>query len=257
MIIDTHAHLNDEIYNDLDRIIEQMPQDNLEKVVCGCADKQGCEKAIELINAHSSIYATIGLHPDDADSLDDQMILFLNSACDNPKVVGVGEIGLDYHENIVDKQSQQKAFITQLEIAHNHSLPVLIHVRDAFDDLLRILKTHKHLLTNGGIIHCFSGSLEIARECIKLGFYIAFGGVLTFKNAKKLVEVAQNIPLDKMVVETDSPWLCPDPHRGERNEPKNINYVVQKLADIRQMKKCDLEKILLENTYKVFPKLKN
>lgn len=257
MIIDTHAHLNDEIYTDIDRIVGDMQHDNLEKIVCGCADKKGCERAIELISEHKNIYATIGLHPDDVASLDDKMIQFLNKECQNPKVVGVGEIGLDYHENIVDKETQKLAFIKQLEIAHNNLLPVLIHVRDAFDDLLKILNSHKDLIQNGGIIHCFSGSVEIARECIKLGFYIAFGGVLTFKNARKIVEVAQNIPLDKMVVETDAPWLCPEPYRGERNEPKNINYVVQKLADIRCISKKELEKILLENTYKVFPKLKN
>lgn len=257
MIIDTHAHLNDEIYTDLQQIVDKMHQDNLEKIVCGCADKKGCIKAMQLIESYKNIYATLGLHPDEVESLDDEMEKFLISSAKHPKVVGIGEIGLDYHENLVDKQVQIDAFIRQLTIAHKCKLPILIHVRDAFDDLLKILKSHKDLITNGGVIHCFSGSLEIAQECIKLGFSIAFGGVLTFKNAKKLVEVAQNIPLDKMVVETDSPYLCPEPFRGNRNEPKYINYVVQKLADLRQISKEKMEKVLLENTYKVFPKLKN
>lgn len=257
MIIDTHAHLNDEIYTDIERITCQMQNDNLEKVICGCADKSGCIKAIQLINSYKNIYATLGIHPDEVESLDDNLEQFLISSASHPKVVGIGEIGLDYHENLVDKQVQIDAFVRQLKIAHKCNLPILIHVRDAFDDLLKILKSHKDLIANGGVIHCFSGSLELANECIKLGFVIAFGGVVTFKNAKKLVEVAQNIPLDKMVVETDSPYLCPEPFRGNRNEPKYVNYVVQKLADLRQMPKSTLEKILLENTYKVFPKLKN
>ena len=257
MIIDTHAHINDSVYTDIDRIVGEMYSDNLEKIVCGCADIEGCKSAIKLINKYENVYATIGLHPDYVDSFSDQIKNFIIESCKHPKVVGIGEIGLDYHDNLTDKAVQQEVFVEQLKIAHLCNLPILIHVRDAFDDLIKILKQNKQFITNGGIIHCFSGSLELAKEFIKLGFNIAFGGVLTFKNAKKLVEVAQNIPLDKMVVETDCPYLCPEPFRGQRNEPKYVNYVVQKLADLNQMPKKELETILLENTYRVFPKLKN
>lgn len=257
MIIDTHAHINDSVYTDIDRIVSEMHNDNLEKIICGCADIEGCTSALKLIDKHKNVYATIGIHPDYADCFNDEIKNFLIKNCENPKVVGIGEIGLDYHDNLTDKSVQQKVFVEQLKIAHLSDLPILIHVRDAFDDLLKILKENKQLITNGGVIHCFSGSLELANEFIKLGFCIAFGGVLTFKNARKLVEVAQNIPLDKMVVETDSPYLCPEPFRGQRNEPKYVNYVVQKLADLNQKPKKELETILLENTYRLFPKLKN
>lgn len=255
MVIDTHSHINDEIYTDLDRIITEMKQDNLEKIVCASADYVGSKRAVELASKYKDIYAMVGIHPEDIDSFNDEVIQFLTNACDNPKVVAIGEIGLDYHYDNIDKEKQKQVFVRQLQIAHEKHLPVVIHVRDAYEDLLNILKASKSILADGGIIHCFSGSYEFACEVIKLGFVVAFGGVLTFKNARKSVEVAGKLPLDKIVVETDAPWLCPEPHRGERNEPKYVNYVVQKLADIRQMDRESLEKVLLDNTYKVFGKM--
>lgn len=255
MVIDTHAHINDEIYSNLDKLIAEMPRDNLEKIVCASADKKGSIKAVEIANKNKNIYAMIGLHPDNAFEFDQEFVSFVKENVTNKKVVAIGEIGLDYHNENYDKEFQQKVFLEQLKLAHEFSLPVVIHVRDAYDDLLSILKSHKDLITNSGIIHCFSGSLEIAREFVKLGFKIAFGGVLTFKNARKSVEVASQLDLKHLVVETDCPWLCPEPHRGEINEPKNVNYVVQKLADIKNMQREKLEPTLLENTYQVFPKL--
>ena len=255
MVIDTHAHINDEIYSNLDSIIAEMPNDNLEKIVCASADAKGSIKAVEIASKNKNIYAMIGLHPDNAFEFNQDFVSFVKENAQNKKVVAIGEIGLDYHSENYDKVLQQKVFLEQLKLAHEFSLPVVIHVRDAYDDLLSILKSNKDLISNSGIIHCFSGSLEIAREFIKLGFKIAFGGVLTFKNAKKSVEVASQLDLSHLVVETDCPWLCPEPHRGEVNEPKNVNYVVQKLADIKNMQREKLEPILLENTYQVFPKL--
>lgn len=255
MIIDTHAHLNDEIYSDLQDIITEMPNNNLDKIVCASASANGSKKSLQLANDNKNLYAMLGVHPDNSFEYNNDFEDFLIKNSDNPKVVAIGEIGLDYHYQDYDKNLQQEVFIQQLKVANKVNLPVVIHVRDAYEDLLNILKSNKNLLTNGGIIHCYSGSYEVAIEFLKLGFHIAFGGVLTFKNAKKSVEVASKLPLDKLVVETDCPWLCPDPHRGERNEPKYINFVVQKLADIKQISKDNLEKILLENTYRVFPKL--
>lgn len=255
MVIDTHAHITDDIYTDIDEIIKNMSQNNLEKIVVASADYESSKKAIELSSKHKNLYCVIGLYPEYSHDFNDLVRHFLVNESKNSKVVAIGEIGLDYHGENVDKQSQQQVFLEQLKIAHDAGLPIQIHVRDAYEDLINILKIHKELVTNGGIIHCFSGSKEIANEFIKLGFHIAFGGVLTFKNAKKAVESAQFVPLDKLVVETDCPWLCPEPHRGERNEPKYVNYVVQKLADIKQMSKEKLEPILIENTYNVFKKM--
>lgn len=257
MIIDTHAHLNDEIYSDLSRIIAEMPNDNLEKIVCASASACGSKKSLELAKNNQNLYAMLGVHPDNSFEYDEDFESFLIKNSNNKKVVAIGEIGLDYHYQNYDKSMQKIVFLKQLIVANKVNLPVVIHVRDAYEDLLNILKQNKNLLKNGGIIHCYSGSYEVAQEFLKLGFHIAFGGVLTFKNAKKSVEVASKLPFEKLVVETDCPWLCPEPHRGERNEPKYVNYVVQKLADIKQISKTELEKILLENTYKVFPKLKN
>lgn len=255
MVIDTHAHINDEVYSDLEQIIENMQQDNLEKIVIASADYKGSKRAIELANIHKNLYAMIGIHPDNSSEFTDLVRQFIINNGTNKKVVAIGEIGLDYHSASFDKQSQQKIFIEQLQLANRLNLPVVIHVRDAYEDMLNILKQNKNLITNGGIIHCFSGSYEIALEFIKLGFKIAFGGVLTFKNAKKAVDSASKIPLENLVVETDCPWLCPEPHRGERNQPKYVNFVVQKLADIKQMSKNELEKILLDNTYNVLKKM--
>ncbi|MBQ0017000.1 MAG: TatD family hydrolase [Clostridiales bacterium] len=255
MIIDTHAHLNDEVYDDLDRIIGEMEADNLEKIVCASADFSGSKKAVEIANNNDKIYAMIGLHPENAFEYNDEVEKFLIKESENKKVVAIGEIGLDYHYENFDKELQQKVFLKQLEIAYKVKLPVVIHVRDAYEDILNIMKSHKELLKYGGVIHCFSGSVEVAREFIELGFKIAFGGVLTFKNAKKAVEVAEKIDIKHFVVETDCPWLCPEPFRGQRNEPKNTNFVVQKLADIKHMQKCFVEKILLYNTYELFGKL--
>ena len=255
MVIDTHCHLSDSIYTDLKQLIANMPSDNLEKIVCASAGFEDSIMSVEIANEHNSIYAMIGIHPENALEFNEQVRKFLIETASNKKVVAIGEIGLDYHYDNTDKELQKQVFVEQLKIAHQIGLPIVIHVRDAYKDLLDILIENKNLLTNGGIIHCFSGSLEFAKECIKLGVYIAFGGVLTFKNAKKAVEVASYIDLERVVVETDAPWLCPEPHRGERNEPKYVNYVVQKLAEIRKMKRDELEQILLDNTYRIFKKL--
>ena len=255
MVIDTHCHLSDSIYTDLNQLIANMPSDNLEKIVCASAGFEDSKMSVKIANEYKSIYAMIGIHPENAPKFNEQVKNYLIETASNKKVVAIGEIGLDYHYDNTDKQLQKQVFVEQLKIAHQTGLPIVIHVRDAYKDLLDILIENKNLITNGGIIHCFSGSLEFAKECIKLGFYIAFGGVLTFKNAKKAVEVASSIELEKVVVETDAPWLCPEPHRGERNEPKYVNYIVQKLAEIRKMSRNDVEQVLLENTYRIFKKL--
>lgn len=257
MVIDTHSHLTDEIYTDRDRILAEMQSDNLESIIVSSACFEEAKKAITLACSNKNLYATIGIHPENSGEFDDKVKQFLIKESQNPKVVAIGEIGLDYHGENVDKELQKKVFVEQLKIAHDGGIPIQIHVRDAYEDLLTILKQHKDWLTHGGIIHCFSGSPEIATEFVKLGFYIAFGGVLTFKNAKKAVESAKVVPLDRLVVETDCPWLCPEPHRGERNEPKYVNFVVQKLADIKQMSRLELEKILVQNTHNIFKKMEN
>ena len=256
MVIDTHCHLNDEIYTDLDRIINEMQSDNLEKIVCASAGFETSKRAVEIANNNANIFAMIGLHPENIDEYSPDFEKFILENGKNKKVVAIGEIGLDYHYENYDKEKQKEVLLKQLSLAHALSLPVVFHVRDAHEDFLKLLKQNKNLIQNGGIVHCFSGSTEIANEYIKLGLKIAFGGVLTFTNAKKATEVAKNIAIENIVVETDAPWLCPSPFRGQRNEPKYINYVVQKLADIKQMQKDKVEKILLENTYNVFPKMK-
>lgn len=256
MVIDTHAHLQDEIYTDRQRILNEMPNDNMEKIVCASADFETSKKALELAKTEKNIYCMIGLHPDYANQFSNDFKDWLLENGENSKVVAIGEIGLDYHTEGYDKDKQKQVFIEQLKIANKLNLPVVIHVRDAYQDVLEVFNENKNLITNGGIIHCYSGSYEVANQFIQMGFLIAFGGVLTFKNAKKSVEVASKLDVKNLVVETDCPWLCPEPHRGERNEPKYVNFVVKKLAEIKNIEIKNLEKILLENSYQVFSKMK-
>lgn len=257
MIVDTHCHLQDVQFDD-DRevIVKNLKDDNIAGVFLVGTDLKSCKQALELAKKYDNLYAILGLYPEYADQYNDQFEDFLMQNLDNPKVVAVGEIGLDYHTPGFDKEFQIKVFKRQIEISDKFNLPLSIHTRDAFTDTLQVLKECKHLL-HGGSIHCFSGSVEIAREFVKLGFSLGFGGVCTFKNAKNAVLTLQDIDTEKILIETDSPYLAPVPYRGKRNEPKYTNLVLEKIAEIKNIDKNILEKAVFENTKKVFSKFKN
>ena len=236
MFIDTHAHLNDaKLLPDVNGVIFRAKEFNVERIV-----NAGCDLASS----------------ENAKCFDNQIENFLMENGEREKVIAIGEIGLDYHYEGYDKELQKKVFIRQLEIANELKLPVVIHSRDATGDMLEILKNNSNLLKYGGLMHCFNGSLETLKEVLKLGLKVSFGGAITFKNSKNAPELIKNIPLESFTLETDCPYLCPEPFRGKINEPKNIPLIAQKIADILNKNVSEIEKITTLNAKNLFKKLK-
>ena len=257
MIIDTHCHLEDEIYNeDREELISSLVLNNVESAFVVGTDLESCRKAIELANKYKNIYAIIGLYPEYAEQYDQQFEDFLLSCANNSKVVAVGEIGLDYHSLGFDKDLQKLVLQKQIIVADKLSLPLCIHCRDAFGDILEVLNQNRKYLNNGGVVHCFGGSIEVANQFIKLGFKFGFGGVCTFKNAKKTVDVLQKIDVKHILLETDAPYLAPEPLRGKRNQPSNTNLILSKIAEIRNENPKILEQQIYKNTTDLFKKYK-
>lgn len=257
MIIDTHCHLYDENFDaDREEIISSLVLNNIEAAFVVSTDLQSCKQTLALANAHKNIFAILGMYPENAHEYDQNFEDFLIQNANNPKVVAIGEIGLDYHSVGFDTQLQKTVFERQILLAHKLGLPLNIHCRDAFGDLLDVLRQNKKYLTNGGVIHCFGGSVEVAKEFVKLGFKLGFGGVCTFKNAKKVVETLQNIDVEHIVLETDAPYLAPDPLRGTRNQPSYTNLILQKIASIKGVDAMWLENQIYSNTLQVFKNYK-
>ena len=254
MLIDTHAHLNDCKYDSVKQndIIANMQNDNLEKIISVSASIKDSLEVSSLIEKYDNIYGAIGIHPENIEECNDKNLSLLNELAKNKKIVAIGEIGLDYHYEGYDKQKQIDGFISQVKLASSLNLPIVIHLRDAYDDMLNLLKENRQYLKNGFVIHCYSGSLEFAKEMLKLGAYFSFTGNITFKNARKAIEVINYLPLDKIMVETDSPYLSPEPFRGTLNEPKNVNLVFNKICEIKNIDKNELEKIIRENVRKFY-----
>lgn len=255
MFVDTHCHLYDEKYLDVDAVVKSFVKDGVDIAInMGCSYASSL-KGKELSEKYNQVYFATGCHPSDVEYFDDREFEQIKQLANHPKCVAVGEIGLDYHWQPFDKEKQKICFIKQLEFAKEVNLPISIHSRDATEDMLKILKENKALLCNQGVMHCFSGSKETARELLDLGLYISFAGPLTFKNAGKLLEVATFVPSEYCLTETDSPYLAPHPLRGTINEPKNVSLVTAFLA---QLKGEDLERFaqkIMENTKKLFKKL--
>lgn len=227
-----------EYYESLDGIVKNM--DGL-MIVSGVDDKSNLE-VLDLISKYDNVYGTLGLHPENIDSLTKNSFDIIEQNLNNPKIVGIGEIGLDYYWVKDNKEDQKALLIKQLDLAKKYSKPIVVHSREAIKDTYDILKNYKLK----GTIHCFNSSLEMAREFIKLGYKIGIGGVVTFKNAKKLCEIVENIDIKDILIETDSPYLTPEPFRGQRNEPKNVYFVALKIAELKRM---TLEEVI-EETYK-------
>lgn len=232
-IIDTHAHLMDEGYqNDIKEVIQRCQENQMEALVNIGYDQESSYMAVELAKQYDWMYAAVGLHPDACNEANVNMD-FLRNLAQHPKVVAIGEIGLDYHYEETQKENQKEGFIRQIQLANELSLPVTIHSRDADMDMLTILK--KYSIENGFVMHCFSSSTEVAKEILKMGGYLSFAGTVTFKNAKKLVEVAKMVPLERLLIETDSPYLTPEPYRGQRNEPWYVWEVAKKVAELKEI----------------------
>ncbi|NLC17121.1 MAG: TatD family hydrolase [Clostridiales bacterium] len=257
MLIDTHAHLNDPRYKDNYKdIIQDLPRHNVGRIICASYDKQSSSKACKIASEFDIVYFSVGTHPHNAKDFVKDDLKFYQSFADQEKLVAIGEIGLDYHYNFSPKYAQKSAFLYQLEMAHILGLPVIVHSREAYDDTLKILDDNQEFTKNGILVHCYTGDLYFAQEILKRGFYLSFGGAITYKNNHLAYEVITNIPLDKVVLETDCPYLTPMPHRGKINEPKHIKYVAEKIAEWKNIAAEQVEQITAQNAYDFFKKMK-
>ena len=261
--IDTHAHLTDEQFKGIVFDKEFFIADGfeVEKTITVAYDKQSIIDVITLISKYDNIYGEIGVHPDDAHCFDEEVVSLLKSAKENKKIVAIGEIGLDYYHKDGDleeiKKKQKEVFIKQLEIAHELELPVVIHSRDAIGDTLEILVSNRHLLKNGGVLHCFSESLEVYKEIERLGLLISVGGVVTFKNSRKLPEVLRYMNWNDILIETDCPYLTPEPFRGKMmNSPILARFTVMKIAEFMEKEPAEICEMTTKNAYRVFKRLK-
>jgi TatD DNase family protein len=247
MIFDSHAHYDDEAFNeDRDAVLLGLNESGVIGILnCG-ASIEGARMSVELSDKYDFVYAAVGIHPEHSDTVNEETINELRSLAQNLKVRAIGEIGLDYYyEENPGREIQRAALRVQMKLANELKLPVVIHDRDAHSDTLDILKEFPEVI---GVVHCFSGSVEFAKECLKLGYYIGFTGVITFKNAKKIVEVAKEVPLDRILVETDCPYMAPVPYRGKRNQSDYIKYIIQIISEIKEKSIKEIEEITIFNT---------
>lgn len=251
-IFDTHAHYDDEAFDeDRDALLAGLPENGIARVVNVGASLASCGRTIELMNRYDYIYGAIGVHPSETAELNDEAFEWLRQQCQLEKCVAVGEIGLDYYWDEPDRELQKEWFRRQLNLARELAKPVIIHSRDAAKDTVDLM-TEEHAEEIGGVIHCYSYTKETAEVFLKMGFYFGIGGVLTFKNAKKLKEAVAYIPLDRIVLETDCPYLAPEPNRGKRNSSLNIPYVVKALAEIKGVEEETVRKAAWENAHKLY-----
>lgn len=258
MLIDTHAHLNDSKYDEnREELISSLFSNNVEKVFTVAYNKQSILDSIALAEKYDNIYAIIGIHPSDTEDWNESTAELIKSYANHPKVIAIGEIGLDYHYPNIDKVRQQQVFLEQLKLAHELQLPICIHNRDSIGDSLEILKANRHLLEFGGVVHCFSESVEIYREVKKLGLKIAFGGTLTFKNSVTAPKVCIEADLEDILIETDCPYLTPHPYRGKVNEPKYTTFVAQKIAEIKGISYDRVVEQCKNNALNLFKKANN
>ncbi|MDV5107043.1 TatD family hydrolase [Clostridium perfringens] len=250
-IFDTHAHYDSDSFDeDRENVIKELKENGVIGVLnCG-SDLYGLRKSVELAKEFDMFYAAVGIHPENADEFNEDVVKEIKEFVKNEKVKAIGEIGLDYYwEENPPREVQKEVFRAQMKLVDELNLPVVIHDRDAHKDTLEIMKEFPHVI---GVVHCFSGSVEFAKECIKLGYYIGFTGVLTFKNAKKLVDVCREIPAERMLVETDCPFMAPVPFRGKRNKSDYIEYIIDKMSEIRGISGEEMNEVLLNNKKRLF-----
>ncbi|SFQ48186.1 TatD DNase family protein [Lachnospiraceae bacterium XBB1006] len=254
MIFDTHAHYDDEQFDtDREDLLREIFSANIDKIVNVGADMETSRASVALANAHPEIYAAVGVHPSDIACLNEEAYDELRRLAAEERVVAIGEIGLDYYwDKEPEVQSAQRdAFKRQLELAREVKLPIIIHSREAAKDTMDILTAEPHV-DNPGIIHCYSYSVEQAREYVKMGYYIGVGGVITFKNAKTLRKVVEEVPLERIVLETDCPYLAPEPNRGKRNYSLYLKFVAEKIAEIKEISVEKVEKMTYQNALTVY-----
>ena len=251
-MIDSHAHLQDEKLENLNKIVEDAKNAGVNKIICASSDIETSKMAVDIANQFDGVYATVGVHPHEAKYFCEESMEKLEGLAKNKKVVAIGEIGLDYHYMFSSKEEQICAFEKQIELANKLNLPIVVHSREASADTINILKQNLQKLKNGVCIHCFNMSLEILKEINKLGFYISVGGIVTFKNANNVLTIARECHLDKLMLETDCPYLAPEPHRYKLNKPEYVVYSAQKIADLRGITLEEVDRITTQNTLNFF-----
>ena len=254
-MIDSHLHLDDEKLSARgDEICDAFDENGIEFVINNSCDMPTMVAGIDLANKYEKVFATVGMHPHESKHFDAEFVSAMEKYAQHPKVVAVGEIGLDYYYDLSDRQTQRDVFAEQIEIADKLHLPLTLHVRDAYGDAWDILRAEKKHLNNGVLWHCYSGSAEFARQMAKEGHYFAFGGAITFKNANK-ADVFGQVPLNRVLSETDSPYMSPEPLRGRINTPLNIPIIVAKIASFYGKSVEETEAQIRENTLRMFPKI--
>ena len=255
MIFDTHAHYDDEAFEeDREELLLSLPAQGIGKVINIGASLQSTKTTVELAQRYPFLYAAVGVHPEGVTELTEESMDWLKELCKLEKTVAIGEIGLDYYWDEPERDLQKQWFRRQLQLAKEVKLPVVIHSREAAKDTIDIMK-EEHSEEIGGVIHCYSYTKESARTFLDMGFSFGIGGVLTFKNAKKLKEAVEYIPMDRILLETDCPYLAPVPHRGKRNSSLFLPYVVEELASIKGISREEVERITMENALRVFTKI--
>ena len=247
-LIDTHAHID--MYEDFDAIIKNAQDANIKKIIIPSVEEKYFEKIITIAETYENVFCQLGLFPSEAINWTDKTESKIKELANNKKVVAIGEIGLDYYWDKTYIEEQKNIFKKQIIIANELKLPIVVHDREAHKDCIDILKEYNK--TSNVIFHCFSGSVEMMKECVRLGWYIALGGVVTFKNAKKMKDVAKEIPLENLMLETDSPYLTPVPYRGKENQPAYIKYVAEEIAQLKNIPVDDIIKQTTNNSERVF-----
>lgn len=256
MIIDTHAHYDDEAFEkDRNEILRELSHKGVEKVINAAASMDGCRRVLRLSDEYDFVYGMLGVHPDDVGELTEKDMDFIRENAADPKIVAIGEIGLDYHWDVAPREVQKHWFLRQIEIAKEAGLPICVHSRDAAADTLAVLKEGK-AEEAGGVIHCYSYSAELAKEYLAMGFYFGIGGVVTFKNGRKCKEVVEMLPMDRILLETDAPYLAPEPFRGKRNESSYLSYVAKEIASIKNISEEEVISRTTENAHRLYFKLK-
>lgn len=251
MLFDTHAHLDSHQFDsDRHELIASLPGQGLHLVMNPGCDLASSRTAVELAEKYDFVYAAVGTHPSDAGELNDEILAEYRKLCKlHPKVKAIGEIGLDYHWNHFPREVQHKVFRDQMALARELSLPVIIHDREAHQDVLNIVREFPDVT---GVFHCYSGSAEMAKEVVRLGYYVGFTGVITYKNARQSVEAAAAVPLDRIVIETDCPYMSPEPFRGRRNDPSRVFRMAERLAEIRGLTVEEIRRITTENGKRLY-----
>lgn len=249
MLVDTHCHVLSEYYDNIEEVIKRAKVAGVEMIIVNGVDGQSNREILGLVSKYDIVYGAIGIQPESVETTTEEDFKFIEEHICDDKILAVGEIGLDYHYD-VDREKQKYVFKRQLEIAKKYRKPVIVHSRDCIQETYDILK----LSNVKGIMHCYSGSVEMAREFCKIGFYLGIGGIVTFKNAVRLVEVIKDISLEYIVLETDSPYLAPEPYRGKVNEPANVSVILQKICDIKGLDVKRASEVTTRNVFRLFDK---